>query len=315
MAVYKVIQNVEAEDKLLGPLTLKGFIYAAGAGVLAFVNIRLTISGVPTIAKIMFVFLTLPPMVLFGVLASPLGREQPTEVWLLSRLRFLIKPKVRKWDQSGMSQLVRITAPKKIEQMLTKNITKSEVNSRLQALANTLDSRGWAIKNVAVNISTQPAFDAVEASTERLAGGVTVVAPQQVVDVHPADDILDEQNNPTAQNLRSMVQRAEDTRKMEVQDRLNAVRTEATVRPATAGVRETEELTADEKALLNKIHTEDTEFKLHPPIIRGGAGSSVVTPQTQADKLELAQSGNDLSVASIARLANHNRTAGGSGAA
>lgn len=29
MAVYKVLQDIEAEDKLIGPLTLRQFIYAA----------------------------------------------------------------------------------------------------------------------------------------------------------------------------------------------------------------------------------------------------------------------------------------------
>ena len=37
MAVYKVIQDIEAEDKLLGPLTLKQFIFGAVAVGFAFV--------------------------------------------------------------------------------------------------------------------------------------------------------------------------------------------------------------------------------------------------------------------------------------
>lgn len=86
MAVYKVIQDVEAEDKLLGPLTLKSFIYAGITAVLAFISVRLLISGIGPI-KYLFIIIFLPPMILFGVLASPLGREQPTEVWLLSRVR------------------------------------------------------------------------------------------------------------------------------------------------------------------------------------------------------------------------------------
>ncbi len=38
MAVYKVIQDVEAEDKLVGFLTLKTFIYAIIAGTIAYIN-------------------------------------------------------------------------------------------------------------------------------------------------------------------------------------------------------------------------------------------------------------------------------------
>ena len=33
MATYKVIQDIEAEDKLVGPLTLRQFIYAGIAAI------------------------------------------------------------------------------------------------------------------------------------------------------------------------------------------------------------------------------------------------------------------------------------------
>jgi hypothetical protein len=86
MAVYKVIQDIESEDKLLGPLSLKGFIYALIAGTCLFIEYKLFLIGSPL--KYIFIFTFAIPMILFGVLASPLGREQPTEVWLLSRIKF-----------------------------------------------------------------------------------------------------------------------------------------------------------------------------------------------------------------------------------
>jgi hypothetical protein len=113
MAVYKVIQDVEAEDKLLGPLSFKGFIYAIITGVLAFINFRLILIASPV--KWAFIAILAGPMFLFAVLASPLGRDQPTEVWLLSRIRYFLKPRGRVWDQEGIEELVTITAPKRIE--------------------------------------------------------------------------------------------------------------------------------------------------------------------------------------------------------
>src|SRR5205807_456458 len=118
-----------AEDKLLGPLTLKGFIYAAIAALLAFMNFRLLFASSLGPLRWLVILLFLFPMLLFGILASPLGREQPTEVWLLSHVRFLIKPRRRIWDQSGIRQLVTITAPKKVEKILTKGFSQTEVKS------------------------------------------------------------------------------------------------------------------------------------------------------------------------------------------
>src|SRR3990167_1500412 len=127
MAVYKVIQDVEAEDRLVGPLTLKGLIYAMIAGALAFICVRLAIAGSLGEFRWGVILVLLPPIILFGVLAAPFGKDQPTEVWLLSHLRFFLQNRNRVWDQSGPSYSVVITAPKKVERQLTKKDRKSVV--------------------------------------------------------------------------------------------------------------------------------------------------------------------------------------------
>src|SRR5689334_5746112 len=115
MAVYKVIQDIESEDKLIGPLTLKGFIYAIAAGFLAFINVRIAIAATGGGYRFIAVAILIWPMILFGILASPLGREQPTEVWLMSHILFLLKPKTRLWKERGPFNNVTITVPKKLE--------------------------------------------------------------------------------------------------------------------------------------------------------------------------------------------------------
>ncbi|HCM52170.1 TPA: hypothetical protein DIS56_03525 [Candidatus Saccharibacteria bacterium] len=269
MAVYKVLQDIEAEDKLVGPLTLKGFIYAAAAGVLAFINFKLLITTGGSF-KWLLILLFLPPMVLFGVLASPLGRQQPTEVWLLARIRFLLKPRNRLWDQTGISKLVTITAPKKVEQPRTKGLSEPEVRSRLQTLAVTLDSRGWAIKNLSLPVSSQ------RDDSDRLIVPTTTSAVAATVDIDPSDDILDEKNNPTAQNFAALMEQADAARKLNVANELTQARQ-----------------TAANPALSQK------ERDARPP-------AQEVTGKDRADKLELAQSGNDFSVATLSKLANRN---------
>jgi len=304
MAVYKVIQDIEAEDKIVGPLSLKGFVYAAAAGVLAFVSIRLFISGLPWFIKLIFIVAFLPPMLLFGVLASPLGREQPTEIWLLSRIRFLLKPRERIWDQAGAKELVTVTAPKRPEQILTKNLSQTEVASRLQSLASTLDSRGLATKDNALNIKTQPSYFETQSGDDRLSDATTVSAPEPVLDIHPSDDILDEQNNPAAQTMVALVEQKEAEHKQALLDQLNAARDESDRQTAVKNkARSGNELTDEEEKLLNQLHARDAAFA-HPQIIRAGATDMPVTGNPQTVKLELSQSGNDLSVASIARLVN-----------
>lgn len=61
MSTYKVIQDIEAEDKLLGPLTLRQFIYAVIVIVSGFIAFRL--AAVKFFLAIPF----LPLMIFFGV--------------------------------------------------------------------------------------------------------------------------------------------------------------------------------------------------------------------------------------------------------
>jgi hypothetical protein len=212
MAVYKVIQDIESEDKLLGPLTFKKFIYAIIAGSCLFIDFRLVFIASPI--KWLFILMFGLPAILFGVLASPLGRDQPTEVWLLSRIRFFLKPRIRIWDQEGMSDLVTVTAPKKVDIQRMSKLSPNEVNSRLKTLAMTLDTRGWAIKNVDVSVSV-PELEANNSAAEsdRLVGTTGMPDQMPVVDVHASDDIMDEKNNPTAKKFDNMMKQAETKRK------------------------------------------------------------------------------------------------------
>ncbi|HET7528856.1 MAG TPA: PrgI family protein [Candidatus Saccharimonadales bacterium] len=262
MAVYKVIQDIEAEDKLLGPLSFKAFVYALIAGVCVFIEIEFA-TRMGGIAKVPFMFLFLGPLLLFGVLASPLGREQPTEVWLLSRIRFFLKPRKRIWDQSGTMDLVEVTAPKKKELHLTKELSQDEVQSRLKTLATTLDTRGWAVKNVDVNLNI-PEVQAQHATPEsdRLVGTAGVPQQMAVVEVHAADDILDEKHNPTAQKFEALMQKAAEDRRHSLLTTIKglvdtdtphrkAVKSKAKTKRAKATVKEadTKDLAATKRAL------------------------------------------------------------------
>lgn len=198
MATYKVLQDIEAEDKILGPLTLKQFIFAVITIVLCFLAFF--------IGKASWI-LALPwllPIAFFGFMAAPIGKDQPNDVWLAARIRFLIKPRKRLWDQSGMQELVTITAPKKIETSRTDGLSQTEVKSRLSALSNMMDTRGWAIKNVDTNMGYDMHSNH-SASSERLVTISSNLLANDLAVIHPSEDILDPLNNSTAQRIDSTI--------------------------------------------------------------------------------------------------------------
>ncbi|HUD06385.1 MAG TPA: PrgI family protein [Candidatus Saccharimonadales bacterium] len=202
MATYKVIQDIEAEDKLLGPLTLRQFIYAGITVVLMFIDYKLASISIVAIIPLFL------PIILFGALAIPFGRDQPNEIWLLARVRFFLKPRRRIWKQGGYQELVKITAPAVVARQMTKNFSETEAKSRLKALANTIDTRGWAVKNVGVNMYNQPDYMSTEEDSDRLINVSTLPQDVPSYDVTLEDDILDNAN-PTSQHLAQAIEQNE----------------------------------------------------------------------------------------------------------
>ncbi len=342
MATYKVLQDIEAEDKFLGPLTLKQFIFGSITAILLYVSFLLVAKHA---AFMLIIFL--PVAIVSGFLAFPWGRDQPTEIWLLGKIRFFIKPRRRIWNQDGMQELVTITVPKKIEHALTNNLSQNEVKSRLKALADTIDSRGWAIKNVGVNLSAQSGYAIQDPASDRL---IDISAlPQEVpsVDIAATKDMFDYTQNPVAQHLDQMMQVATEEQHENVREKMDQARkavpstdsrsSSAHVAPAqdlwfaqnqssatapaafqtqstpatSAPLATAPKLTAqEEQALLAQLHPnkKGTAAYGHMKVIDPkGTGSSkqkgdVAQPHLDPANIELATN-NDWNVATIARQA------------
>ncbi len=217
MATYKVLQDIEAEDKFLGPLTLKQFIF----GAIAAINLYLSFFAITKNAAWMLAIF-LPPAFLGAFLAIPWSKDQPTEVWVLAKMRFYIKPKRRIWNQSGVKELVTITVPKIIEHQLTNNLSQNEVTSRLRALAETIDSRGWAIKNSSL---TAAAVDmGFSGMGDRLITPSMMTKSVPDFDVNQVHDVMDTGANSIAANFDQMIQSSSVIRRDESLAKMERIR-------------------------------------------------------------------------------------------
>lgn len=145
MAQYKVPQDVEADDKLLGPFSFRQFVYlliAAGLIALAVGLFQLF----PLLAII-----PLPPVLLLAALALPLRKDQPMETYLAAIVSYYLKPHTRLWTPGQRESTIFITAPKKVEESRTRDITGEEATHRLSFLADIVDTGGYAIKGANTN--------------------------------------------------------------------------------------------------------------------------------------------------------------------
>ena len=182
MAQYKVPQDVEAEDKLLGPFTFRQFVYlliaAAGiAGAWGLLQIFPLLALIP-----------LPFVFFFGILALPIRKDQPMEVYLAAVVSFYMKPNRRIWTAGQRESTIKITAPKKIEKSRTRNITEDEASHRLSFLANIVDTEGYAIR------------------------GDSAMKEEYAAEADTVEDVLD-QSNPVIDHI---IEQEQTTRKQEL---------------------------------------------------------------------------------------------------
>ena len=142
MAVYKVPQDVEADDKLIGPFSFRQFIY------LIVVAIAIALAWFLGQLFIGLIVIPLPFILFFGALALPLRKDQPMETYLLALAHFYLKPKNRLWDPEGNISNVTIAAAPTKEERLTKDFSSEEADQRLSYLAQVIDTGGWASRGV-----------------------------------------------------------------------------------------------------------------------------------------------------------------------
>ena len=180
MAEHKVPQDVEADDKLIGPFSFRQFVYlmiAAGAGFLAFFLGRITIP---------LAFIPAPICIFFLVIALPLRKDQPTEIYLAALIKYMFKPRVRVWQADGEKPLVEISNPAVDDTPKVKDLAGDEVSRRLSFLANLSDTQGWSTRGVAMpnntNLTDEFAADAVNAQDILEDGGVLSSSIEHMLD-------------------------------------------------------------------------------------------------------------------------------------
>ena len=207
MAVYKVPQDVEAEDKLIGPFSFRAFIYLiiAALGIfLAWVLSQIFIG---------LIILPLPIVFAFLALALPLRKDQPMETYLVAMIKFFFKPRKRIWDPEGTISLVQITAPKVLEGPQLKGFGGDEASQRLAYLAQVVDTRGW---------STRGATSASDNLSDIF-----------IAEASHAEDVLDETSGVT-QAFNQRIAASDDARMQAARNQMQAMLSQPVPAPPAA---------------------------------------------------------------------------------
>ncbi len=285
MAQYKVPQDVEADDKLLGPFTFRQFIYLLVAA--GFIALAWTLFQVfPGL-----VIIPIPIVLFFGALALPLKKDQPMETYLAAIVSFYLKPRTRLWESGQAESTIQITAPKQKEENRSKNLSRDEASHRLSFLAEIVDSGGYSIKGAVASPLKEEFY--AEANT--------------------AEDIFEA--NPTSAHIEQAIQDKNNIRHQElVKQMRQAIEKAETIHNIqTPSIAKFGNTAQQPQSILNPPVTQSTVVtptaQSLPP---NGQNSVIITPQAPsipetkatapADIVELANN-TDFSVETIAKEA------------
>lgn len=137
----QVPSNIDIEDKIVGPFTLKQFIYLAIGGMLIVVDYAFFKTSM---IFVIIAFIVIAFDVLFVFYRF---NEQPFEKILYSFLIFYLSPKRRLWQRkAGLADIQISKGPKDKREDLVQKKTKKNISS-LDELSYVLDSRGWVESN------------------------------------------------------------------------------------------------------------------------------------------------------------------------
>jgi hypothetical protein len=133
---FVVPQFIDAEDKILGPITVRQFLICLGATLLIFICYRI-FTFVP------FIFAAVVIAAIAGVFGFLKINGQPFHLFFVNVLQTMSRPPKRVWNKEPTASELRafITKPPEAKQIIKASKIMPE-SSRLRDLALTVNTGG-----------------------------------------------------------------------------------------------------------------------------------------------------------------------------
>src|SRR4030042_4289238 len=103
---FQVPQNIDLEDKIIGPLTLKQFIILLIGGMFDYMWYTFFDTG-------LFVILMIPTTLFTLALVFAKVREEPFPKFLANLVLFALKPKILTWGKTEKPKIIEVRKAKK----------------------------------------------------------------------------------------------------------------------------------------------------------------------------------------------------------
>lgn len=228
MGQYKVPQDVEAEDTLIGPLTMRQFFYVIiglAWGAITFAVFR----KLPAF----FVAFGVPVSLLFILLGVYKRQDQPFEKLFLALINYWVNPRKRLWEKEPIEQIFMIEPEPPKAEPITRD--SKEIKGQLEKLVHSMESQGATSKRPELQ---EPA------ETQTIEASDRIFLPKhfiqrgsaEAVDVKQSDDVLDVDNNPSAHSISELIEGVSQKVRDEA---IHAMQQTRSVKPSAKAKRET----------------------------------------------------------------------------
>ncbi|MFC1656395.1 PrgI family protein [Patescibacteria group bacterium] len=169
---FQVPQNIDMEDKIVGPLTLKNFLILIFGGMFIYVIFLLPIP------RSISIIISIP--LIFALIAITFIKvqDQSFSKFFVSLIYYWLRPKQRVWNQKQSKPTVNIKDKiKKPEHHISKQLPNKQ---SIEKLAEVVDTKGW-----------KPIGQEEENSEQRIRSESSTDLPQKAIEPKNVEDILE----------------------------------------------------------------------------------------------------------------------------
>jgi len=130
----KVPQNIDMQDKVIGPLTLVQFFYLLFGGLFIYLLNSWTAG---TFLRPFFWLIAIPVALLSFALAFVKIQDRPFIYFIFSLFRYLKRPRRRVWQKGQYKKMTQIVNREEVKEK--KEVHKDFDRARVQDIVGTID--------------------------------------------------------------------------------------------------------------------------------------------------------------------------------
>ena len=140
MKQFAVPQFIDAEDKILGPITTRQFVLILAAGLLTFIFYSI-------LTFMVFVVVEIVNLGFFATIAFARVNGRPIHFFLLNALQTIKRPMKRVWNKEAYVRDVHEVASDIVEKSIHRKGKDSVTGSRLEDLTLVVNTGGMYSSN------------------------------------------------------------------------------------------------------------------------------------------------------------------------